>query len=112
MENLAEKKCVPCEGDVSPLAAEQVGTLLARLGGGWGVTGGRQLEKTYAFPDFALALAFTNRVGEMAEVQGHHPDIYLTWGKVTLSVWTHAAGGLTENDFILAAHADGLTEHP
>ena len=69
-----------------------------------------QLEKEFRFKDFREALAFTNRVGELAEAQGHHPDIYLTWGKVKLTIWTHKVDGLTESDFILAAKADALRE--
>lgn len=67
------------------------------------------LEKTYPFKDFREALAFTNRVGELAENQGHHPDIYLAWGKVQLKIWTHKIDGLTESDFVFAAKADQLT---
>jgi 4a-hydroxytetrahydrobiopterin dehydratase len=84
--------------------------LLRQLGGNWdlaevspGVTG---LRKTYRFKDFADALVFVNRVGEIAEEQGHHPDIALAWGRVTLAVWTHKIKGLTESDFIFAAKCD------
>jgi 4a-hydroxytetrahydrobiopterin dehydratase len=66
----------------------------------------KKLQKTYTFPDFAQALAFVNRAGAVAEVEGHHPDVYLTWGKVGVEIWTHAIGGLSENDFILAAKLD------
>lgn len=111
MEHLTDKRCTPCEGGTPPLAAQQVGALLAKLEGGWQVVDGHHLEKSWSFPDFVSALAFVDRVGELAEAQGHHPDIYLTWGKVTLNIWTHAVGGLSENDFILAAHADALTGH-
>ena len=69
---------------------------------------GHQLEKEYLFTDFREALAFTNRVGELAEAQGHHPDIYLAWGKVKLTLWTHKVNGLTETDFVFAAKADQL----
>ena len=78
------------------------------LGGGWQVVAEHQLEKEYKFKDFREALAFTNKVGELAEAQQHHPDIYLTWGKVKLTVWTHKIDGLTESDFVLAAKADKL----
>ena len=80
--------------------------LLAELGHGWRVVDGHHLEKEYAFPDFATALAFTNRVGAVAEAEGHHPDIHLAWGKVRLTVWTHKIDGLTESDFIFAAKAE------
>jgi 4a-hydroxytetrahydrobiopterin dehydratase len=80
--------------------------LHAQLEGGWRVVDEHHLEKTYAFPDFAQALAFTNRVGEIAETEGHHPDIHLAWGKTVLTIWTHKIDGLTESDFILAAKVD------
>jgi 4a-hydroxytetrahydrobiopterin dehydratase len=82
--------------------------LAGELDGGWQVMGERQLEKEYRFKDFREALGFTNKVGELAEAQGHHPDIYLAWGKVKLSIWTHKINGLTESDFVLAAKADRL----
>lgn len=88
----------------------QAEELLAQLGDGWelaevapGVTG---LRKTYRFKDFKEALAFVDRVGAIAEGQGHHPDVQLAWGRVTLDVWTHKIKGLTESDFILAAKSD------
>jgi len=73
------------------------------------VVGEHHLEKEYQFKNFAQALAFTNKVGELAEAQGHHPDIYLAWGKVKITIWTHKINGLTESDFVLAAKADKLT---
>ena len=82
--------------------------LAGELGGGWQVVAERQLEKEYLFKNFREALDFTNRVGELAEAQGHHPDIYLAWGKVKLTIWTHKINGLTESDFVLAAKADRL----
>jgi len=82
--------------------------LLDKLGGGWQVVDEHRLEKEYRFKDFRSALAFTNRVGELAETQGHHPDIHLSWGKVKLILWTHKIAGLSESDFILAAKADML----
>ena len=82
--------------------------LAGELGGGWQVIAEHQLEKEYRFADFRDALAFTNRVGELAEAQGHHPDIYLAWGKVKLTIWTHKINGLTESDFVMAAKADQL----
>ncbi len=107
---LATKQCVPCRGGVPPLPATQVRALLERLGGGWRAVDDHHLEKEYRFPDFATALEFTNRVGAIAEEQGHHPDIYLTWGRVTLKIWTHKIDGLTESDFVLAAKADQALE--
>ena len=106
MSELASKTCVPCRGGVPALKGRELESLLGMVGGGWKVINEHHLEKNYAFPDFREALAFTNRVGEIAEQQGHHPDIYLAWGKVVLTIWTHAIDGLTESDFILAAKAD------
>ena len=106
MSELAEKKCIPCTGDVPALKGHDLTLLLKKLGNGWRCINEHHLEKKYDFPDFRQALAFTNRVGELAEQQGHHPDIHLAWGKVILTVWTHKIDGLTESDFILAAKAD------
>jgi len=75
---------------------------------GWTLVAERHLEKEYRFKDFAEALAFVNRLGEAAEAQGHHPDIFLTWGRVKVTLWTHSAGGLTASDFKLAAQADAV----
>jgi len=108
MSKLAEKDCVPCKGEVPPLKGEALTNMSNQLNGNWKVVQSHHLEKEYQFKDFKEALAFTNRVGELAEAQGHHPDIFLTWGKVKLTIWTHKIGGLTESDFILAARADRL----
>ncbi len=108
MSELAKLECVPCRGGVPPLRGKELTELLDRLGGGWRVTDEHHLEKEYSFKDFRDALAFTNRVGELAETQGHHPDIYLAWGKVRLTIWTHKIDGLTESDFVFAAKADTL----
>ena len=103
---LAQKECVPCRGGVPPLKGTDLTLLLEKLGGGWDIAGEHHLEKEYKFQNFREALDFTNRVGEIAEAQGHHPDIYLAWGKVKITLWTHKINGLTESDFILAAKAD------
>lgn len=108
MTDLASKQCIPCRGGVPPLAASERETLLKELGHGWRVVDGHHLEKEWTFPDFAGALAFTNRVGALAEEQGHHPDIHLAWGKVRLTVWTHKIDGLTESDFVFAAKVETL----
>ncbi len=110
MSALAEKECVPCKGGVAPLKGQDLARMAWELNGNWRVVNEHHLEKEYKFDDFRQALAFTNRVGELAESQGHHPDIYLAWGKVKLTVWTHKVDGLTESDFILAAKADKLVE--
>ena len=108
MSDLAEKSCVPCRGGVPPVKGEELVSLQARLGGEWQVIQEHHLERTYAFDDFRQALDFTIKVGEMAEEQDHHPDIYLTWGEVKITIWTHKIDGLTESDFVFAAKADVL----
>jgi 4a-hydroxytetrahydrobiopterin dehydratase len=106
--DLARKACVPCRGGVPPLAGRELADLQAALGGGWQAVDEHHLEKEFGFEDFRSALDFTNRVGELAEEQGHHPDIYLSWGHVRTQIWTHKIDGLTESDFILAAKIDEL----
>ena len=110
MTALAEKECIPCKGGVPRLEGNELSRLTNELGGGWKVIDGHHLEKEYKFKNFRDALAFTNKVGELAESQGHHPDIFLAWGLVKLPIWTHKVDGLTESDFILAAKADRLFE--
>lgn len=108
MDELSKKHCIPCRGGVAPLKGSALQVLHAQLKEGWKVCDEHHLEKSYAFKNFKEALAFTNRVGELAEQEGHHPDIHLSWGKVAISLWTHAIDGLTESDFILAAKIDCL----
>lgn len=105
---LAAEKCVPCRGGVPPLKGRELSALVRDVGGGWQMVKAHHLEKEFRFPDFAKALAFTNKIGAIAEEQGHHPDILLTWGKATITSWTHKVNGLTESDFILAAKIDEL----
>jgi len=107
MSDLAAKTCVPCRGGVPPLAGDQLHTLEQEVPG-WQVVNGHHLKRAFTFPDFRAALAFVSRVGEIAEEQGHHPDIFLAWGKAEITIWTHTIDGLTESDFILAAKIDQL----
>ena len=109
MSELATKACVPCRGGVSPLKGEELAALEKQVDG-WNVIEEHHLTKTFTFPNFREALSFVNRVGELAEEQGHHPDIALAWGKVGITSWTHKINGLTESDFILAAKIDRLRE--
>lgn len=104
---LARKKCMPCQGGVPPLNADEIVPLLNQLEG-WEVVDNHHLVKHFTFPDFVSALEFVNRVGDVAESEGHHPDIHLTWGKVGIQLFTHKIDGLTESDFILAAKTDEL----
>ena len=103
---LAREKCVPCRGGVPPLKGSELAAIRRELGGEWQVVNEHHLEKEFRFKNFAEALAFTNRIGAIAEEQGHHPDIYLAWGKVRVTIWTHAIDGLTRSDFVLAAKID------
>jgi|SRR5947209_20025455 4a-hydroxytetrahydrobiopterin dehydratase len=105
--DLADKHCVPCRGGVPPLKGEELDRYLPQVPG-WEVFQEHHLAKSYSFPDFVSALAFVNQVGAVAEEQGHHPDLYLSWGKVEIRIWTHKINGLTESDFILAAKIDRL----
>ena len=105
MNELASKECVPCRGGVPPLKGQEVTKLLSDLEG-WEVVNEHHLRKEYKFKDFKESQAFVNRVGAIAEDQDHHPDVHLAWGKVRLEIWTHAVGGLTVNDFIVAARCD------
>ena len=107
MSDLASKTCVPCRGGVPLLAGKEL-EALAKQVPGWKVTRGHHIVREFTFPDFRQALAFVNKVGEMAEQQGHHPDILLSWGKAEITTWTHKIDGLTESDFILAAKIDNL----
>jgi len=106
MNELASKNCVPCRGGVPPIKGAGLQALLRELDNSWQVMDEHHLEKEYRFKNFREAFDFAIRVGELAEEQGHHPDIYLAWGKVRLTIWTHKIDGLTESDFIFAAKAD------
>lgn len=108
MTELAQKRCVPCSAGSPPLSPVEQKQLLERLDPGWRVVEGHHLDREYRFHDFREALAFTNAVGEIAEAEGHHPDIHLAWGLVRITLWTHKIGGLSENDFVLAAKVDRL----
>lgn len=105
--DLKYKKCVPCEGGVKPLKADEYGAYLRGELEGWGDVDQKKIEKEYKFKNFKEAVAFVNKVGELAEDEGHHPDINLHgWNKVKLTLCTHAIGGLSENDFIMASKID------
>ncbi len=107
---LADEKCIPCAGGVPRLRAEEIAALTPHLPSGWRVEQVHHLEKEFRFKDFREALRFTQRVGAMAEQEGHHPEITLAWGRVVVRSWTHKAGGLTRADFVLAAKTDRIFE--
>ena len=111
MSDLAAKQCVPCKGSVPPLHGAALLVLQHQLGAdgnGWSIEREHHLEKEFRFPNFAAALAYVNRVGELADAQNHHPDIFLAWGRVRITIWTHKIDGLTESDFVFAAKCDQL----
>jgi 4a-hydroxytetrahydrobiopterin dehydratase len=105
---LAKKKCLPCQGGTPPLKGAAIEELHRQLNPQWAVMDAHHLERAFKFKNFRQALDFTNRVGELAESEGHHPDIFLAWGKVVLKLWTHKIDGLTESDFVFAAKVDEL----
>jgi 4a-hydroxytetrahydrobiopterin dehydratase len=105
-QQLVSKHCVACTKETPAITGKALEDMRKQLGGNWKVVDGSRLEKSYTFKDFAGALAFTNRVGAIAESEGHHPEITLGWGKVTIALWTHIINGLSEADFIIAAKAD------
>jgi len=103
---LADNKCVPCRGGVPPMERAKAEEMLMQLERGWQLNKDGHLERLYTFKDFAQALDFVNKVGAVAEAEGHHPDLYLAWGKCKVELWTHKINGLTESDFYMAAKAD------
>src|ERR687886_2714532 len=107
MTELADKTCVPCRGDVPPLKGTELEEMIRQVPG-WEAVDENHLRKEFRFRNFREALGFVNRVGELAEEQGHHPDICFGWGKVEVTVWTHKINGLTESDFIFAAKVDTI----
>ena len=106
-EQLADKQCVPCRGGVPALKGVALDPFRKQVPQ-WNVVNEHHVTRAFAFPDFVQALAFVNKVGALAEEQGHHPDILLTWGKAEITLWTHKVDGLTESDFIMAAKIDKL----
>jgi len=105
--DLTRKKCVPCEGGAPPMSDTQACSLIPQVPG-WELRG-VALERRFKFKDFRESMAFVNKVADLAEAEGHHPDIRISWNRVTLTLSTHAVKGLSENDFILAAKINALT---
>ncbi len=104
--SLADQKCNPCRGDVPPMERHAAEALLRKLGGEWQLNADSHLERTYKFKNFRQAMSLANKVADIAEAEGHHPDIYIAWGQCRVEVWTHKIEGLTESDFYFAAKAD------
>ena len=107
--NLAQQHCAPCEGGTKPMTLAQVKAQIGQAPG-WHVVDGDPLKiaRELRFKDFAQAMAFVNRLAEVAEAEGHHPDFCVSWNRVELELVTHAIGGLSENDFIMAAKINEL----
>ncbi|WP_243136936.1 4a-hydroxytetrahydrobiopterin dehydratase [Alkaliphilus serpentinus] len=106
--NLAEKKCIPCSIGTPPMDASEVMEYMKELSKDWMVVDIHHIERTFKFKNFKEALEFTNKVGALAEEEGHHPDIHLSWGRVKLIIYTHKIDGLSEADFVLAAKVEKL----
>lgn len=100
---LVDKSCVPCQGGIPPLPAEEIKKLLKKLGNEWGLNEAGHLYKGYLFEDFMSPMVFANKIAAIAEKEAHHPDLKISWGRCAIEIWTHKINGLTESDFILAA---------
>ena len=101
--DLIEKKCMPCTVGTTPLKGEELKPFYMQLGEGWEIVEERHLEKEFRFKNFKKALLFATVIGQIADEEGHHPDLYVSWGKLRVQIWTHKIKGLSESDFILAA---------
>lgn len=109
MDALADKNCVPCDSDFPPMTLPQAQDLMEHVDG-WDLSPeGQMLSRIYKFPDFATAMAFANKIAALAEEEGHHPDFAISWGRLGVALWTHSIGGLSENDFIMAAKINALS---
>lgn len=108
MTDLAQQHCTPLPPGTPPLAVQDWQALQSQIDAAWQVVDGHHLLRVYRLPDFASGLALVNRIGALAEAEDHHPDLLLGWGRVEITLWTHSVGGLSLNDFILAAQIDRL----
>lgn len=105
---LTRRRCEPCHSGTPRLRGDELREYEGRVDPRWRIVEDHHLEADFSFPDFMEAVRFANRVGALAEAEGHHPDIHLSWGRALVRIWTHAIDGLSENDFILAAKVDEL----
>lgn len=106
--NLTAKHCVPCEGTEKPLDAEKIKAYMPALSLPWDVIDGKKIRHQFKLKNFPEAVAFVDKIVPIAEGEGHHPDVSIFYNKVTIELWTHAIGGLSENDFIMAAKIESL----
>jgi 4a-hydroxytetrahydrobiopterin dehydratase len=107
---LSRKRCIPCEGNVPPLSREEVEKYLSQVEGWTLVKDGTVIQKILTFKDFDATMEFVNKVAAVAEEEGHHPDLDVSYGKLGIELTTHAIGGLSENDFILASKIDRISQ--
>lgn len=105
---LSEKHCVPCEGGMPAFTKEEIAKYFPKLSKGWEVLDNTKLRKEFKFENFVQTMGFANQVALIAQAEDHHPDMHVSYAKVVIELWTHAVGGLSENDFILAAKIDEL----
>ena len=106
--NLSDKKCIACEGGVPPLTSLEITEFQEQLSIPWKVEGVKKITREFKFKDFKQAMDFVNRIAEIAEAESHHPDLRISYNKVAVELWTHAIGGLSENDFIMAAKIEKI----
>jgi 4a-hydroxytetrahydrobiopterin dehydratase len=104
--SLADNKCIPCRGGVPPLSLDEAKSLLQQVDRGWSLNAEGHLERVYSFGDFNAAMALGNAVATIADDENHHPDLYISWGKCKVEIWTHKIQGLTDSDFFFAAKVD------
>jgi 4a-hydroxytetrahydrobiopterin dehydratase len=105
---LANKTCIPCQGGVPPLGPNEINELLRQLKQNWELNEKGHLNKSFTFNNFIESMHFANRIATLAEEEGHHPDLTISWGLCRVEIWTHKINGLTESDFILAAKIENL----
>lgn len=106
MSNLQEKHCIPCEVGGKPLTHQEIQTLLSQINSEWNVLDDKKIAREFSFKNFKEAMVFVNTIADIAEAEQHHPDMHIFYNKVNVELWTHAVGGLSENDFIVAAKID------
>ena len=108
MTELSQQKCIPCEVGGDPLKADEISQVLPQLNGLWIVVDNKKIKREFKFTNFVATMKFVNKVADFAEEQGHHPDLHIFYNKLTIELWTHAVGGLSLNDFIVAAKINKL----
>lgn len=105
---LSQKKCVPCKGGILPMLEKDANEMIKKLKNGWIIDRNGHLKKIFEFNDFMGPMKFANKIAEIAEFEGHHPDLHIFWGGCEVEIWTHKINGLNESDFILAAKIDEI----